>query len=144
MPRKETVILAAALEKELYRRLKTIPELTVALPVIRRLDGGDELWLFAVLPERLAPSPEARIISVLERTMGIGIIRCCVYQISILPVTRSGRIMRRATERFVNHVAVPNRLQMRNPEVLGEIAHVTGLAAEGGSRDDDLLSPLFE
>ena len=141
---KETVILAAALENEICRKLEAIPELNAALPVIRRLYDGDELWLFVVLQEQLEPDLAARIISVPEGTMDRSIIRCRIYQLSMLPVTRSGRMMRRAIERFVNHLAVPNRLRMRNPEVLGEIAHVAGFAAEGGPRDDAPLSPLFE
>lgn len=108
------------------------------------MEDDDELWLFVVLQEQLEPDLAARIISELESTMAGSVVRCRVYQISILPVTRSGRMMRRAIERFVNHLAIPNRLQMRNPEVLGEIAHVAGFAAGGGSRDDALLSPLFE
>ncbi len=142
---KETVILAAELEKELYRKLETIPEITAALPAIRRLEGGDELWLFVVLTgQQLKPNLEARIITVLESTAGVSILHCRIYQLSTLPVTRSGRSMRRQVERFVNHLAVPNRLQMRNPEVLGEIAHVAGFAAGGGARDDAMLSPVFE
>lgn len=142
---KEKVILAAALEKELYRKLKTIPELTAALPVIRRLEGGDELWLFVVLrKQHLEPALETRITSVLKGTIGISIIRCRVYQLSSLPVTRGGKLMRCAIERFVNHLAVPNRLQMRNSEVLEEIAHVAGFAAEGDLRGDTLSSSILE
>jgi hypothetical protein len=141
---KEVLILAAALEKELYRRLKSIPELSGALPVIRHLEGGDELWLFVALQEpQLEPALETRIISVLESTMAGSVVRCRVYQLSIIPVTRGGKLMQRAIERFVNHIAVPNRLQMRNPEVLEEIVRVIGVAGV----DDQIpsvpkLSPL--
>lgn len=121
---KETVILAITLERELYRKLRTIPELSAALPVVRRLDGGDELWLFVVLPAQLEKALEARITDILVMTAGFDMSRCCTYQLSTLPLTRSGRVMRRATEKFVNHLAVPNRLQMRNPEVLEEIVRV--------------------
>lgn len=136
MSGKETGILAAALEKELYRKLNTIPEITGALLVIRRLDASDELWLFVVLQgQQLEQALEARIIIVLERAMDLSALRCRVYQLSALPVTRSGRTMGRQVERFVNHLAVPNRLQMRNPEVLQEIAHVAGFAGQGELHD---------
>lgn len=88
------------------------------------MDSGDELWLFVVLPAQLETTLKARITDVLAMTAGFDMSRCCTYQLSTLPLTRSGRVMRRATERFVNHLAVPNRLQMRNPEVLEEIVRV--------------------
>lgn len=129
---KDILILDSSLEKELFQKFKTIPELTAALPIVRYLDGGDELWLFAVLQEQLEEGLEARITDLLTSTASIEMQRCRVFQLSTLPVTHSGRIMQREIEKFVNHTAIPNRLQMRNPEVLEEIAHVVGFAAGSG------------
>lgn len=140
MLEKDAFTLTTALEAELRRKLAAMPELTAFLPVVRRLAEGDELWLFAVFREQpLEPSLEGRIITVLESTMGMSILRCRVYRLSALPVTRSGRTMRLQVESFVNHLAVPNRLQMRNPEVLEEIAYVTRFAGEGSADDHALL-----
>ena len=139
---KDILILDGSLEKELFQKLKTIPELTAALPIVKHLDGGDELWLFLVLQEQLEGDLEARITNLFASTINIEMHHCRVFQLSALPVTHSGRIMQREIEKFVNHTAIPNRLQMRNPEVLEEIAHVVvvGFAA-GSGVDNELLPP---
>jgi acyl-coenzyme A synthetase/AMP-(fatty) acid ligase len=116
------------METRLYKKLKAVPEVTAVQVVTRSKDDGDELWLFVVSQQQLEPDEEALILTLLASASDMSARRCGVFQLSSLPVTRSGRTMRRQLEKFVNHLAVPNRLQMRNPEVLEEIVRVIGVA----------------
>jgi hypothetical protein len=45
--------------------------------------------------------------------------------------------MKGALSRFINQVEVPNRAMMRNPQVLEEIARVTGLRDEARGEEGE-------
>jgi hypothetical protein len=56
-----------------------------------------------------------------------------IFQLSSLPCTHNGRVMKDALARFINQHELPNRAMMRKPEVLEEVARVTGMASGGDS-----------
>ncbi|MEZ4607474.1 MAG: hypothetical protein R2865_11940 [Deinococcales bacterium] len=50
----------------------------------------------------------------------------CIFQVSQLPRTRSGKTTEIAISKLVNGQTVPNREVMANPEALDEIAALLG------------------
>ena len=120
----------SALETQFNSHIKTFPEVTGVLTVTRK---GDALWLFVTLQEGLVL--DAPLVNRLTETLRSGVQRVPerVFQLIAFPRSRSGHLMRRALERFINLHELPNRTMMQNPEVLAEIARVTGMAGSAGS-----------
>ena len=121
----ERAILDTARD-QFHKKLEALPEVEVALAVNRHLITGDEIWLFVVMRDQLQIGEDLKIhlATLLAETNSVDVSLCRVYQLSSLPMTRSGRIMALALERLVNHQSLPNRLRMRNPEVLDEVMRV--------------------
>jgi acyl-coenzyme A synthetase/AMP-(fatty) acid ligase len=93
---------------------------------------GGLTWLFVTLQEgqELDEGLEQQICLMLYRLLGkTKLLR--IFQLSSLPCTHNGRVMKDALSKFINQQAVPNRAMMRNPQVLEEIARVTGMAGGG-------------
>jgi acetoacetyl-CoA synthetase len=122
-------VIKPALEAQLYRQLAAVPELTGALVVEKETIHGNLIWLFVTLPEghELDEALERRICLMLYELMGAAQLPR-IFQLSSLPCTRNGRVMKEALSRFINQHELPNRAMMRDPQVLKEIARVTGLA----------------
>lgn len=121
----ERAILDTARD-QFHKKLEALPEVEVALAVNRHLITGDEIWLFVVMRDQLQIGEDLKVhlATLLAETSSVDVSLCRVYQLSSLPMTRGGRIMALALERLVNHQSLPNRLRMRNPEVLNEIMRV--------------------
>lgn len=108
-------------------KVSALSQVKAAAVVARQLDSGEEVWIFVVLMKsQLDNVLKARITEILNSVNGLESTHGRIFELSSLPVTRNGRVMRRALERFVNHQAVPNRSIMRNPGLLNEIADVVG------------------
>jgi acetoacetyl-CoA synthetase len=113
---------------ELYRPLEHLPDILEAVAVGKREGGDESIWLFVVLKEGAALTPE------LERQIRREIrthasprhVPSRILQVSQLPRTRSGKAMELAVSRLVNAGSVPNREVMANPEALDEIARLIG------------------
>jgi acetoacetyl-CoA synthetase len=110
--------------------VQTFPEITGALAITRQAEQGDVLWLFVTLQEGIVldDTLTGRLIETLRD--GVQGIPERVFQLTSFPRTRNGNLMERALSRFINQHELPNRAMMLNPEILVEIARVTGLASQ--------------
>jgi acyl-coenzyme A synthetase/AMP-(fatty) acid ligase len=124
-------VFSTALEAQIDRQLATVPEVTAAVAVSKETIQGGLTWLFVTLQEgqELDEGLERRLCLMLQQVIGEAKLPR-VFQLSNLPRTHNGRVMKRALSKFINQVEVPNRAMMRNPQVLEEIACVTGLRDE--------------
>ncbi len=125
-------MLSTALEAQIDSQLAAVPELTGAVAVTKETIQGGLTWLFVTLGEgqQLDEALERQLCLLLHKIVG-GTELPCVFQLSTLPYTHNGRVMKGALSRFINQQEIPNRMMMQNPKVLEEIARVTGLATGG-------------
>ncbi len=125
-------MFSTALEAQIDSQLAAVPELTGAVAVTKETIQGGLTWLFVTLGEgqQLDEALERRICLMLQKVMGTTH-PPRIFQLSSLPCTHNGRVMKGALARFVNQQEIPNRMMMQNPKVLEEIARVTGLATGG-------------
>jgi len=109
-------------EAALHRKLEMIAAIKAVMVVNRFAQGADEAWLFVVLHEGLLKAPLSFQISTLvSEVLGTACPTCHVHQLLSLPVTRSGRPVKRELEQFVNNRVLPGRSRVQNPEVLFEV-----------------------
>ena len=104
--------------------------------MVRKEAPKEEHWLFVVttegdLKDELAEQIHG-ILEELEISEGLS---WCVRALSALPVTPEGRILKQATERFVNQQILPNRQRLQNPHVLREIAALVAASQPADARE---------
>ena len=114
-------------EVELYRVVLTVAEVTGAVAVTRESTHGGSTWLFVTLLEgqMLDEALEQRICLMVHKVMGTAR-PLRIFQLSSLPRTHNGRVMKGALSRFINQQELPNWAMMQNPHILEEIARVGG------------------
>lgn len=111
---------------EIYRPLEALEEIVEACAVGKREEGDEVIWLFVVLQPGVTLDDELtqRIRSQIRKGSSPRHVPKCVFSVSQLPRTRSGKASEIAVSRLVNGQDVTNREVMANPEALDEIADV--------------------
>lgn len=109
-------------EAALHRKLEAITAIKAVMVVNRFAREIDESWLFVVLHGDRSEAPlNSQISSVVSDVLGVACPTRHVHQLSSLPMTRSGRPVKRELEQFVNNRVLPGRSRVQNPEVLFEV-----------------------
>jgi len=115
---------------EIYNILEAMPELVASMAVEQHAadePGGSRLVLLVVLADgrMLDRALQLRVKKELSQRGSMAHVPSVIWQVSALPMTRSGKRSERAARDVLDGKPAVNREALANPEVLDELAALT-------------------